>query len=152
MHSDGMLKELDIPPLWLVLALGLAWGSSRIWSVSGLEGLGAGLVLGGVVIMAVALTAMVRARTTFLPRGDPQSLVTGGPFRFSRNPIYLADAMILAGAILFWGAVLALPLIPLLMALITFRYIHDEETRLRAAFGQEFEVWVARVPRWFWRF
>ena len=95
---------------------------------------------------------MVRARTTFVPRRDPQRLVTGGLFRFSRNPIYLADAMILAGAILFWGAVLALPLIALFMALITFRYIHDEETRLRATFGPEFEVWAARVPRWFWRF
>ena len=147
-----MLEKIDIPPVWLVLALLVAWLSGRVWSVHGLEGLGAGLILGGVGVMAVAVGAMVMAGTTFVPRRDPGVLVTTGLFRFSRNPIYLADAMILTGAVLFWGAVLALPLIPLFTVLITFRYIHDEEARLRRAFGAEFERWAARVPRWFWRF
>ena len=148
----AMIKEIDIPPLWLALALGVAWGLSRVWSVSGLEGLGAGLILGGIGLLLSAVGSMVLARTSFVPRRDPTALVTGGLFRFSRNPIYLADAMILAGAILSWGAMLALPLIPLFMALITFRYIHDEEARLRSAFGAEYAAWAAHVPRWFWRF
>ena len=102
--------------------------------------------------MGLALVGMVRARTTFIPRRDPAALVTGGLFGITRNPIYLADVMILAGAILWWGALLALPLVPLFMVWITRRYILDEEARLRAAFGPDYEAWAARVPRWIWRF
>ena len=91
------------------------------------------------------------ARTTFVPRRDPEALVTAGLFGISRNPIYLADALILLGAVLYWGAVLALPLVPMFMVLITYRYIHDEEDRLRRGFGPEYEAWAASVPRWFWR-
>ena len=47
---------------------------------------------------------------------------------------------------------LALPLVPLFMVWITRRYILDEEARLRAAFGPDYEAWAARVPRWIWRF
>ncbi len=145
-----MMRQIDIPPLWLALALGLAWGLGRVWSVSGLAWVGAGLVLVGAAMMAAAVVAMVLARTTFVPRRDPAALVTAGLFGISRNPIYLADALILLGAVLYWGAVLALPLVPMFMVLITYRYIHDEEDRLRRGFGPEYEAWAASVPRWFW--
>ena len=151
-QSGAMIRQIDIPPLWLALALGLAWALGRVWTVPGLAGLGAGFVAGGVGVMAVAVLGMVLARTTFVPRRDPAALVTNGLFAISRNPIYLADALILLGAVLYWGAVLALPLVPLFMVLITFRYIHDEEDRLRRAFGPEYEAWAATVPRWIWRF
>ena len=146
-----MMRQIDIPPLWLALALGLAWGLGRVWSVSGLAWVGAGVVLVGAAMMAAAVVAMVLARTTFVPRRDPEALVTAGLFGISRNPIYLADALILLGAVLYWGAVLALPLVPMFMVLITYRYIHDEEDRLRRGFGPEYEAWAASVPRWFWR-
>lgn len=148
----GMLREIDIPPLWLALALVMAWALGQLWPMPGLEGFGAALVVAGLAIMGLALVGMVRARTTFIPRRDPAALVTGGLFGITRNPIYLADAMILAGAILWWGALLALPLVPLFMVWITRRYILDEEARLRAAFGPDYEAWAARVPRWIWRF
>ena len=102
--------------------------------------------------MARSVAQMLLARTTFIPRRDPTALVTRGVFALSRNPIYLADAMVLTGASLYWGALLALPLVPLFMVLITQRYIKDEEARLQAGFGPQFQAWAARVPRWFWRF
>jgi protein-S-isoprenylcysteine O-methyltransferase Ste14 len=147
----GMLKELDIPPLWLALALAASWGLSQIWSLAGLAWIGLGLIGLGLGIMALAVGQMLLGRTTFVPRRDPQALVTGGVFGLSRNPIYLADAVVLTGAILFWGAVLALPLIPAFVALITQRYIHDEETRLRAGFGAQADAYFAKVPRWIGR-
>jgi protein-S-isoprenylcysteine O-methyltransferase Ste14 len=146
-----MLKELDIPPLWLALALAASWGLSQIWSLAGLAWIGLGLIGLGLGIMALAVGQMLLGRTTFVPRRDPQALVTGGVFGLSRNPIYLADAVVLTGAILFWGAVLALPLIPAFVALITQRYIHDEETRLRAGFGAQADAYFAKVPRWIGR-
>ena len=151
-QSGGMIREIDIPPFWLALALAASWALGQVWPMPGLEGFGAALVVAGVGMMGLAVAGMVRARTTFVPRRDPAVLVTGGLFRVSRNPIYLADAMILTGAIVWWGAVLALPLVPVFILWITRRYILDEEARLRAAFGAQYEAWAAQVPRWVWRF
>jgi hypothetical protein len=75
-------------------------------------------------------TEMARARTTVIPRRDPSALVTAGFSAWSRNPIYLADALILTGAILWLDAVLALPLLFSFVWLIQTRFIRDEEARL----------------------
>lgn len=142
-----MLRQIDIPPLWLTLALLVSWSLSALLAVPFVR---AGLVLValGAGLMGMAVVQMVLARTTFIPRRDPAALVTAGVFRLSRNPIYLGDALILAGAILFWGALFALPVIPAFMWLITRRYIRDEENRLQAGFGAEYSTWAARTGRW----
>lgn len=143
-----MLKELDIPPLWLALALGLAWGLAQVISLAPLPLAGFCLIGLGLGVMAVALGQMWAARTSFIPRRVPAALVTGGVFRFSRNPIYLADLIVLSGAILVWGAVLAWPLVPLFALWITRRYILAEEAALQAGFGEAFRAWSAVTPRW----
>lgn len=145
------MRQMDIPPLWLALALAVSWALSRLWSVAGFGAIGAVLIGLGLAIMAVAVAQMLLGRTTFIPRRDPAALVNTGVFGLSRNPIYLADALILTGAILHWGAMLALPVIPGFVALITRRYILDEEARLRAGFGAQAEAYFAAVPRWIGR-
>jgi protein-S-isoprenylcysteine O-methyltransferase Ste14 len=142
-----MLRQIDIPPLWLGLALLASWGLSFLLAVPFVVA-GVLLIGLGVVVMLGAVAQMVLARTTFIPRRNPSALVTGGFFAISRNPIYLADAMILTGAILFWGALFALPVVPAFMVLITQRYIFDEENRLQAGFGAEYLTWAARTGRW----
>ena len=142
-----MLREIDIPPLWLGLALALSWALSWIWAWP-MPGIGLALIGLGAVLMVVAVAQMLLSRTTFIPRRNPRALVTAGVFRISRNPIYLADALILTGAILYWGALFALPVIPAFMSLIMQRYIKDEENRLHAGFGAECSTWAARVGRW----
>lgn len=144
-------RDIDIPPLWLAMAIVLTWALSFLWSVSlfGIvPGLGEVLVFFGLCLLAVSVAQMALARTTFIPRRNPKALVTRGVFKYSRNPIYLADAMILTGAVLYWGAVFALPVIPGFMWLITQRYIADEENRLKAGFGAEYSTWAAKTPRW----
>ena len=143
-----MLRQIDIPPLWLGVSLALAWALSFLLAVPFVA---AGLVLIalGAGLMGIAVVQMVLARTTFIPRRNPAALVSGGAFAISRNPIYLGDALILTGVILFWGALFALPLVPAFMWLITRRYIRDEEMRLHAAFGTEYRLWAARTGRWF---
>ena len=145
-----MLREIDIPPLWLALALLASWGLGQVWAGPGLGWLGVLVMATGLVLVLVSVWTMARARTSFVPRRNPSGLVTRGVFGFSRNPIYLGDALMLGGAILYWGAWLALPLVPLFMLLITHRYIHDEESRLRQGFGAQYESYAARVPRWLW--
>lgn len=150
----SLAREIDIPPGWLALHIGAAWVLSLISpSVFGFLGrtVGPGLVVLGALVMGAAVLQMARARTTVIPRRNPTALVTDGLFSLSRNPIYLADAIILAGAILWLDAVLALPLLFSFVWLIQTRFIRDEETRLTEAFGPEFDLWAARTRRWLGR-
>lgn len=146
---------IDLPPVWLGLCLVIVWGFDRVmpWGLFGPMGqsVGAGLAILGVAIMLGAAAQMLAARTTVIPRKAPAALVTGGLFGWSRNPIYLADALILAGAILWWDVPVAVPLVFGFMALIQHRFILGEEAVLRAAFGAEFEQWSARTGRWIGR-
>jgi protein-S-isoprenylcysteine O-methyltransferase Ste14 len=146
------LRILDWPPVWLVgflvLVRGLAWALPwRLFGALG-HGLGAGLVGTGLALMGLAAAQMGVARTTVIPRGQPRALVTGGVFRISRNPIYLGDALVLTGAILWWDVAPALLLVPVFMAIIRARFILGEEAGLKARFGPDFAAWSARTRRW----
>jgi len=151
----NILALIDLPPLWLALHVAVAWVLSFVSPpVFGTAGAVAGVWLIGFGILVTLLTAaqMTLARTTVIPRRNPSSLVTSGLFALSRNPIYLSDLIILLGTILWLDAILALPLLWGFVWLIQTRFILDEEARLSAAFGPEFDAWAARTRRWFgWR-
>jgi protein-S-isoprenylcysteine O-methyltransferase Ste14 len=149
-----LIRDIDIPPSWLALHIAAAWVLARISPVVfGAVGdaLGRGLVVLGLALMGAAVGQMTLSRTTVIPRRTPSALVTGGVFAWSRNPIYLGDTLLLAGAILWLDAVLALPLLFSFVWLIQSRFIRDEEARLTLAFGPEFDLWAGRTRRWFGR-
>jgi protein-S-isoprenylcysteine O-methyltransferase Ste14 len=144
------MRNIDIPPVWLVLFLALA--RAIAWAVpvplAGGPVVGVALMLGGLGLLLAAVAQMMAGRTTVHPHGQPEALVTGGLFSLSRNPIYLADALILAGASLWWDGLLALCLVPLFMALITRRFIAREEALLSGRFGPAFAAYRTRTRRW----
>lgn len=145
-------QMIDLPPLWLALFAALAWAQARLLPLVALGGwsgwAGWALVAAGVALMITAMAAFRRHRTTVIPHREASALVTAGPYRLSRNPIYLGDAMILAGLALIWEAWSGLLLVPAFMAVISARFIRPEEARLRAAFGAAFEAWASRTRRW----
>lgn len=148
-----MRTWIDLPPLWLALTLAVAWAVGRAIPEPDFGGAWAGwtgtlFIAAGLLLMAAAAATMIAARTTVIPHRDPAALVTGGVFRLSRNPIYLGDALLLAGFILRWDAVLALLLVPVFIWLIDTRFIRAEEARLRSAFGEAYEDWAAVTRRW----
>ena len=148
------LRDIDIPPTWLALHLAAAWVLSLISpALFGAFGrvAGAGFVVLGLGLMALAILQMARHRTTVIPRRNPSALVSTGVFALSRNPIYLGDALILSGAVLWWDVLIAVPLVASFVWLIQTRYIRDEEARLTLAFGPEFDLWASRTRRWFGR-
>lgn len=147
------MKVLDLPPVWLLVMMALAFATARLFpgmtvDLDWMRGLGAGIILLGLIIMAAAVWEFLRARTTLIPRRTPTAFLQCGIYRLSRNPIYLGDAVVLFGAILWWGALVALPLVPLFILLITKRFIKGEERGLRAEFGVEFDEWAGNVRRW----
>lgn len=149
-----MLKWIDIPPVWLVAFAALAWAQAEFWPVGLSFGgawadlLGGLLVGGGVLLMALAAWEMRRQRTTILPHHTPDRLVTGGIFSRSRNPIYLGDVLILAGLVLRFDAVLALPLVPVLLWVLERRFVIPEENRMRRAFRLDWARYERKVRRW----
>lgn len=145
-----MAKEIDFPPVWLAGFAALGGVIGRVLPVVTPvnDMLGAALVAAGLLLMAVAAAQMLIARTTVIPRRDPDALVRTGVFRFSRNPIYLADAIVLAGLLIAWDALIALPLVAVFVVVIQRRFILDEEARLSRRFGEDYLGYTARVRRW----
>ena len=146
-----MKPTLDYPPVWLIAALLVAWGQAQAVPLGG-PGLaywpGTVIAGAGLALMALAVPSFLAARTTIIPHRDPSALMTGGIYRYSRNPIYLGDALFLAGMCLRWGAWPSLVLVPLLGWVLTRRFIEPEEARLRAAFGAQAEAFMQRTRRW----
>ncbi|MFP7673540.1 methyltransferase family protein [Marivita sp. S0852] len=149
-----MFKLVDSPPVWLCTALLLAWVQKSYYSYGLSFGpvwgdlLGGLLVGGGLVLFALAAFEFRRHRTTIIPHQEASHLITSGVFSRTRNPIYLADSLILAGMILYWDAVLSLPLIPIFVWWIERHFIIAEEKRLRRNFRADFARYEKQTRRW----
>ena len=147
-------KLIDIPPVWLAGFAALAWWISANFRYGFSFGgawadfTGGLLVGGGIILMLLAVYEMRRMKTTVIPHREADRLVTSGIFKRSRNPIYLGDALVLAGLILRWDAVLALPLIPVFISILEKRFIVPEENRLRVTFRMDFAKYCQKVRRW----
>ncbi|SEH57864.1 methyltransferase family protein [Paracoccus alkenifer] len=143
-----MGRVLDYPPVWLAIFAGAAWAAGRLWSLPVAPDAGRALVLAGLALMGASGWVMLRGGATVDPTRPPTALVTRGPYRLSRNPIYLADAVILTGLCLIWQPVAALVLVPGFVAVIGRRFIRREEAWLRARDARGFDAWAARTRRW----
>jgi len=109
---------------------------------------------GGIAIVAViaidvsAMRTLSRAKTTIMPHRAADHLVTSGPFGFSRNPIYLANTMLLIGIALIFGVAWLIPM-ALVAAFVTQKLaIEREENHLEAKFGKKYRDYARRVRRW----
>ena len=111
---------------------------------------GSVLIAAGVMLLIVALIAFARARTTVNPVEPEQAktLVTTGLYRISRNPMYLAMALILLGSALRLSNIGAFIAPALFVWSITMFQIKPEETALLQKFGDEYASYMARVRRW----
>lgn len=113
------------------------------WNWLGLVAMGAGL---GLAFRGSRLFA--RLGTNIRTFDEPTLLVTHGPFRWTRNPMYLGFVALLAGFGVALGAASPLAL-PLAFALIADRwYIPFEEAALKAKFGEGYAAYAARTRRW----
>lgn len=102
----------------------------------------------GLALFMWTLRTFTRRRTTVNPYGGASVLCTHGPFRYSRNPIYLSDWFVLAGASLLLGTAWPLAFAPLIWIMIRFGVIRHEEAHLEAKFGDAYRDYTTRVRRW----
>ncbi|MEM9755365.1 MAG: isoprenylcysteine carboxylmethyltransferase family protein [Pseudomonadota bacterium] len=143
----------DLPPIWLAGFCLLAWVMALfapVLSVRGpeLQALGTALGIAGFGLIGWSAVWFARKGTTIEPHHTPQKLIVEGPYRLSRNPIYLGMVVILAGLVLWLGAVSGLVLPGVFVVVLTQRFIVPEENGLRSAFGAEAEAYLTRTRRW----
>ncbi|SRR5216117_3876374 len=110
--------------------------------------LGGVLVAIGLAINVSAWIAFHRARTPVLPTRPTTAIVVGGPYRFTRNPLYLSLAVIYAGVVLLLGYLWPLVFLPLALVLISRLVIAREELYLARKFGPEYAQYRDSVRRW----
>lgn len=143
------------PPLLFAAAVVAAISMNRIWPLSwpGLDDLaarviGLGIGVAGMVLAAWALVVLGRAGTTVRPDRPSSALVTSGPYRRLRNPIYVADVMMLLGLAELtkniWFALLA----AVFAILVTRLAIIPEENHLEGRFGDDYIAYKERTRRW----
>jgi protein-S-isoprenylcysteine O-methyltransferase Ste14 len=150
------LSAIPWPPLLLVAVLVAAWLAGRLYPLPwpGLDDwparlVGYGLGLAGIALVAWSIVTLNRAGTTVQPNRGADRLVTDGPFRWRRNPIYLGDVLILLGLAELTHNVWFVVLAPV-FALAVYRLaILPEERHLEARFGQSYLDYKARTRRWF---
>ena len=91
---------------------------------------------------------MRAAETTMRTDKPVSNLIQDGPFRYTRNPLYLSDAMIYAGIAVLRNSLWAIALLPLGMYVIQREVMGREECYLERTFGEEYLDYKRRVRRW----
>jgi protein-S-isoprenylcysteine O-methyltransferase Ste14 len=146
-------NSLPWPPMLLGSAVLLAIVLGRLWPLPALEGIWATLV-GGALLLAGfgfdlwAIVTMRRANTNVMPNRAADLLVTWGPFRFSRNPIYLGNTLLLLGIGLAIGNIWFVIFAFAVAASVDRLAIRREEQHLAARFGDAWTDYAAKTPRW----
>jgi protein-S-isoprenylcysteine O-methyltransferase Ste14 len=144
------------PPLIFVLPLVAAAVADSQWPWPLVATPGALLTMAGALFIVAAgmlatsaLLVFRQARTTVLPALRPTTtIVERGPYRFSRNPMYLSMVLAYVGVSIIMNSIYAMAALPVLISVIHFFVIRREERYLSAKFGQSYDAYRARVRRW----
>jgi protein-S-isoprenylcysteine O-methyltransferase Ste14 len=114
----------------------------------GARTLGPLLAASGLAVGFLGAREMRRAETNIDPYKPARAVVTGGPFRFTRNPLYLSMTLIYLGISGLANALAPVLLLPMVQRLMRRGVIEREERYLERKFGDEYLQYKVRVPRW----
>ena len=146
-------RRFPFPPAIPAVALLVSWLLGKFWPIAVAWGawttpVGWFLLLVPSLLAFWAVGTFRRHKTVVHPRGNVTTIVRNGPFRFTRNPMYVTlMIMYIGGGLAFhlpWAAVL---LVPVFLAL-HFGVIRPEEVHLRAKFGDAYLAYQRQVRRW----
>ena len=106
------------------------------------------LTIGGLALGLAAMRSLAAAGASPLPHRPTEALAVRGVYRFSRNPIYLSMALVVAGVAVLARSGWHLVMLALLVAVLDLAQIRREERYLDEKFGEEFREYRRRVRRW----
>jgi protein-S-isoprenylcysteine O-methyltransferase Ste14 len=150
---DAPARGPSVPPVYVIVAL-MAMGAFHVGFPIA-RFLPPPYHYAGPVLMGLSLALMLwaaqqfrRARTAIIPFRPASALVVTGPFKYTRNPMYLGMAGFLLGAAVYLGTVTPFVVIPAFMGLIRERFILAEEALMEETFGAAYVEYKANVRRW----
>jgi protein-S-isoprenylcysteine O-methyltransferase Ste14 len=103
---------------------------------------------GAVIALWCIFTFAFVGKGTPAPFDPPHRLVTGGPYRFLRNPMYVGATIALTGASVYYESLLLLAYAGIFLLICHVFVVMYEEPTLRRTFGREYEEYCGRVRRW----
>lgn len=109
---------------------------------------GFGLIAAGLLLVTSAFRMFRRSATNIQTRKPSTTVVSSGPFRFTRNPIYLGMSIICTGIAVAADSIWVLALLIPILAIIRYGVILREERFLEEKFGEDYRQYKASVRRW----
>jgi protein-S-isoprenylcysteine O-methyltransferase Ste14 len=164
-RSELMLPRWAVPLVWavivLVIQILLPWVIAKLgprfgwsqqtlawWNFTGLIAVAIGLGL-----YAWCLSFHFRSYRSSVRVGfSPPHLVIAGPYRFSRNPMYVSGLIVWFGWAVFYGSPAVFVALLLLWFIFAFRVIPHEERLLEKLFGDEYLEYKRSIRRWIGRY
>lgn len=156
MRGNPIRVLMHVPVPWVfVLAYLIGTGLEFLYpsyaevkSLHGIRVIGTVLLAIGAVIAGWSLSIFFRARTTTVPGKMSSRLVTWGPYRFSRNPMYIGLTLAYLGEAGILRQLWPLLFLPITLAYLNWIVIPVEEARLAEAFGTDYKEYRGKVRRW----
>ena len=153
MTEEVPTKGRVIPPVYFLLALMAMVALHYLVPIAQLINslfryTGIVLVVSAIALVLWAAVLFRRAGTTIKPFQKSSALITGGPYRITRNPIYVGMVGALIGTAVLLGSVAPFLVIPAFAALIQSKFIRAEEAALERTFGSVFLDYKSKVRRW----
>ncbi|MCH8163930.1 MAG: isoprenylcysteine carboxylmethyltransferase family protein [Proteobacteria bacterium] len=147
-----------IPPAYLMTSLLLMFILDRYLPVqdiisstfnySGFKYMAIFVGLSGFALIASGALYFKKSATAIRPFETSTALVKGGPYRFTRNPMYLGMVLILIGTAIYLGSLAPWFIIPVFFLIIQEWFIKHEEPFLENIFGKEYQDYRTKVRRW----
>ena len=142
-----------LPPVFFLIAVVLMVGLNMLapgaeWIPAPWNYLGALLIMTGGLLGGISANLFTKYGTTIKPFEESSYLMVEGPYRFTRNPIYVGGVVILLGIAVLLSSVTPFLVIPVFVWLIRTRFIAVEERMLEERFGEEYLKYKAWVRRW----
>jgi len=144
------------PPFLFVIGLVAGWALDRYWRAlplsrfagSSLKPFGWAALAVGLIVAGWGMATFRRAKTAINPHHSASQLVTHGPYRFTRNPMYTGLTLQYLGGSALINSAWPIILLPIVLLILIRTVILREENYLRDAFGAEYAAYVASVRRW----
>lgn len=144
------------PPILFVSAFGVAWFLDNqlralpFPAISPIAGrvIGAVVMIVGFYVTISGIAAFRRVMTAIFPNQPANELVTDGPYRFTRNPMYTGFTLVYIAGAFIMNSMWPLALLPIVLGLLFLLVIRREEAYLTDAFGQQYASYRNRVRRW----
>jgi protein-S-isoprenylcysteine O-methyltransferase Ste14 len=143
------------PPLLFAVGFAAAWLAHRRWPLPLMRGdarylemLGLALGAGGVLFILWGLATFHRHRTGIFPNRPASRIVRDGPYRFTRNPMYVGMTAAYLGLTVMLNDAWPLTALPIVLVALVRLVIAREEQYLASAFSEEYEAYRRSVRRW----